>query len=61
MEMYKSESRARGLENQAAGDRYSGAVGISEAQTKRKLANLSALGTIIGGANSMAKTVGKFG
>ncbi len=56
MEMYKGESRARGFENQAAGDRYSGAVGISEAQTKRKLANLSAIGTIIGGANSMLST-----
>lgn len=59
MEMYKGESRARGFENQAAGDRYSGAVGISEAETKRKIANLNAIGTIIGGANSMLKTAGK--
>lgn len=61
MEMYKGESRARSLENQAAGDRYSGTVGISEAETKRKIANLNAIGTIIGGATSMAKTAGRFG
>ncbi len=56
MEMYKGESRARSLEDQAAGDRYSSGVALAEGNTKRKLANLSAIGTIIGGANSMLTT-----
>jgi hypothetical protein len=56
MEMYKGESRARSLEDQATGNRYSGAVAIAEGNTKRKLANLRAIDTIIGGANSMVKT-----
>lgn len=60
MEMYKGESRARSLEDQAAGNRFSGGVALADGNTKRKLANLSAFGTIIGGANSMAKTAGKF-
>lgn len=61
MEMYKGESRARSLANQATGDRYSGAVALSQAQTRRKIASLNAVGTIIGGANSMVKTASRFG
>lgn len=61
MEMYKGENRARGLEDQAIGSRMTGDAAFAEGQMKKKAAKLSAIGTIIGGAGSMAKTAGGFG
>ena len=55
-EMYKGENRARGLEDQAIGSRMTGAAALAEGNMKRKAANLSAIGTIIGGAGSMFRT-----
>lgn len=56
MEMYKGENRARGLDDQAVGTRMTGAAALAEGNAKRKAANLSAIGTIIGGAGSMFRT-----
>lgn len=53
MEMYKGENRARGLEDTATASRMSGAAALAEGKAKRSASQLSALGTIIGGAGSM--------
>jgi hypothetical protein len=59
LDMYKGENRARGLEDAATGARMTGEALAAEGQAKRKAAQLSALGTIIGGAGSMYKTYNK--
>jgi len=62
-EIYNGESRARGLMDQAAGDRFSGATGIqgaelaanaaiAEGKAKQAASYMSAAGTIIGGGAS---------
>lgn len=52
MEMYKGENRARGLEDQAIGDRYSAGAALEEDKGKQKAARMEAWGTLIGGAGS---------
>lgn len=57
-EMYRGENRARGLEDQAMGSRMTGDARRAEGEAKKRAAKLSAIGTIIGGASSMAGTYG---
>lgn len=52
-EMFKGESRARGLLDGAEASRMQGAAALYEGQAKRRASHLSAAGTIIGGAGSM--------
>jgi hypothetical protein len=65
-DMFTGEDKARGLEDQASGDRYSAATGIiagdmganaaiAEGNAKRNASYLSAAGTLIGGAGSAYK------
>lgn len=54
-DIYKGENRARGLEDQAIGDRYTGQSLVAEGEAKQRASKLSALGTIIGAAGSMAR------
>lgn len=60
MDMFNGESTATGLQNQAAGIRYTGqaeAIGGQEQQTASELA---AAGTIAGGVGSGLKSYGSF-
>lgn len=61
LEMYKGENRARGLEDSATASRMSGDAALAEGEAKRKASQLSAIGTIIGGAGSMFGTYSKIG
>ena len=73
MEGYAGENRARGLLDQAKGDRYAGVTGvqgaelaanaaIAEGQAKQAASYLSAAGTIVGSGASAYKTYkGKYG
>ena len=69
-EMFTGESRARGLEDQAKGSRYSAETGLiegnmranaalREGEARKSASYLSAAGTIIGGAGSMFGTFNK--
>lgn len=52
-DMFKGENRARGLEDQAFGDRMTGEAYLAEGEAKRSASRLSAIGTILGGASSI--------
>lgn len=58
-DMYKGENRARGLEDEATGSRYSGEAAAAEGDAKQSASYLSAAGTVIGGAGSMYRTYNK--
>jgi hypothetical protein len=51
--MFKGENRARGLEDQAFGDRMTGDAYRAEGEAKKSASKLSAIGTILGGASSI--------
>jgi hypothetical protein len=64
-DLYNGQNRAVGLDNQAAGLRYSGEiekyggdVAAWSGEQQRTASNLAALGTIAGSAGSMLKTYG---
>jgi hypothetical protein len=56
LDLFKGENRARGLEDSAMASRMSGLAARYEGDARRRAANLSAAGTIIGGLGSMHKT-----
>lgn len=56
LEMYKGENRARGYEDTAMGSRMTGDALLEEGKQKQSASRMAALGTIIGGVGSMAKT-----
>jgi hypothetical protein len=61
MDLFNGQSTATGLQNQAAGVRYTGAmeeIGGEEAQTA---SDLAAAGTLAGSAGNMAKLYGAMG
>ena len=53
LDLFKGENRARGLEDSAIASRMSGLASRTEGDARRRAANLSAAGTIIGGLGSM--------
>ena len=55
-EMYKGESKARGLVDAAMASQMQGAAALAEGEAKKRAATMSAVGTILGGAGSMFKT-----
>jgi hypothetical protein len=55
-DMYRGENRARGLEDQAKGSRMTGDAERIEGINRKKASRIQAIGTIIGGASSMAGT-----
>jgi hypothetical protein len=52
-EMYKGENRARGLLDAATASRMKGDAEYAEGMAKKKASQISAIGTIVGGAGSM--------
>lgn len=56
LDMYKGENRARGLEDQAIGDRLTGDAAAAEGNAKRNASYLSAAGTLVGSAGSAYRT-----
>jgi len=60
MDMFNGQSKASGLENQAAGIRYTGAVDELEGEGKQKASYLAAGGELAGAAGSMASTYGRY-
>lgn len=58
-DMSKGENRARGLEDEAVGSRLTGDAAVAEGAAKQSASQLSAAGTIIGGAGSMYRTYNK--
>lgn len=60
MDMFNGESAATGLENQAAGERYSGDIAEYEGEAKQSASELAAAGTLASTAGSMTSTYSKF-
>lgn len=58
-EMFKGESKRRGLLDAAEGTHLQGLAALEEGQMKQRAARLSALGTVLGGAGSMFGTYKK--
>lgn len=59
-DMYRGENRARGLEDEAFGSRMTGDAARIEGIQKKKASRIAAIGTIIGGASSMASTYSNY-
>ena len=59
LESFKGENRARGLEDSAVADRYSGMAALAEGQAKRQASTYSAFGTIIQGGGSIFRTANR--
>ena len=61
LEMFKGENKARGLEDAAVADRYSGMAALAEGQAKRQASTYSALGTIIQGGGGLFRNAYRYG
>lgn len=59
MDMFNGQSKATGLENEAAGMRYSGEAAKIGGEMQQKASYLSAAGTLAGSAGSMFANYGK--
>jgi hypothetical protein len=59
MDLWNGQSKATGLENEAQGVRYSGALAAIGGEEQESASKLAALGTLAGSAGSMFSTYGK--
>ena len=59
MQLFRGESAASGLRNQAAGARYTGSLEALQGDMQQRASRMAALGTLAGGAGSMLQTYGQ--